>query len=185
MFIIQYFTNPKQTGALCASSSKLASAMTENIEFQKARNIAEIGAGTGAFTRHILSKKDEDANFFAVEINKKMANKLSHKFENLDIEINSALNLRKILSKRKINKLDIVISSIPWALLKEKEQEQLLYSIYECLDEGGYFTTFAYILPTRARARFRKKLFTLFGEVKTSKTVWQNIPPAFVYYCKK
>lgn len=126
MFIIQYFTSPKQTGALCASSSKLAAAMTENIEIQKARNIAEIGAGTGAFTRHILSKKDEDANFFAVEINKKMANKLSHKFENLDIEINSALNLRKILSKRKINKLDIVISSIPWALMKEKEQEQLL-----------------------------------------------------------
>ena len=166
MFIIQYFTNPKQTGALCASSSKLAAAMTENIDFQKARNIAEIGAGTGAFTRNILSKKDENANFFAVEIN-------------------SALNLKNILSKRKINKLDIVISSIPWALLKEKEQEQLLYSIYECLDEGGYFTTFAYILPTRARARFRKKLFALFGEVKTSKTVWQNIPPAFVYYCKK
>lgn len=45
MFIIQYFTNPKQTGALCASSSKLAAAMTENIDFQKARNIAEIGAG--------------------------------------------------------------------------------------------------------------------------------------------
>ena len=40
MFIIQYFTNPKQTGALCASSSKLAAAMTENIDFQKARNIA-------------------------------------------------------------------------------------------------------------------------------------------------
>lgn len=87
MFIIQYFTSPKQTGALCASSSKLAAAMTENIDFQKARNIAEIGAGTGAFTRHILSKKDEDANFFAVEINEKMANKLSHKFENLDEDI--------------------------------------------------------------------------------------------------
>ena len=65
--------------------------MTENIDFQKARNIAEIGAGTGAFTRNILSKKDEDANFFAVEINKKMANKLSHKFENLDIE-----NIKKV-----------------------------------------------------------------------------------------
>lgn len=81
MFIIQYFTNPKQTGALCASSSKLAAAMTENIDFQKARNIAEIGAGTGAFTRNILSKKMRMQIFSLLKLTKKW-------------QINSHINLK-------------------------------------------------------------------------------------------
>ena len=69
--------------------------MTEHIELDKARYIAEIGAGTGAFTRSILQKKNQAANFFAVEVNEKMANKLSHKIENLDIEVDSAQSLKK------------------------------------------------------------------------------------------
>lgn len=185
MFIVQYLKKPKQIGALCASSSKLASKMTENIELSKARNIAEIGAGTGAFTKNILAKKDERANFFAVEINEKMAKKLSHKIQNLDIEVNSASNLKEILAKKGIDKLDIVVSGLPWAFLKESEQNSLINTVYECLNDGGYFTTFAYIVPTFAKARFKRQICSLFKEVKTSKIVWQNVPPAFVYYCKK
>lgn len=185
MFITQYITKPKQIGALCASSSKLACMMTENIELNKAYNIAEIGAGDGAFTKNILTKKNKEANFFVVEINKKMVNKLSQKFKDLDIELNSALNLQEICHKKNISNLDIVISGIPWAFLNKIEQNNLINVIYECLKNDGYFVTFAYILPTIAKTRFRKKIYSLFKEVKMSKIIWQNIPPAFVYYCKK
>lgn len=185
MFLYQYITKPKQIGALCPSSSKLAFAMTEHIELDKARYIAEIGAGTGAFTRSILQKKNQAANFFAVEVNEKMANKLSHKIENLDIEVDSAQSLKKIICKRGINNLDIIISGIPWAFLNKQEQDQLLNTLYECLNEGGYFATFAYIIPTFAKVRFKEKLYSLFSEVKISKIIWRNIPPAFVYYCEK
>jgi hypothetical protein len=54
------------------------------------------------------------------------------------------------------------------------------------LGKGGQFVTFAYlqglILP--AAQRFRKLLKQYFSEVSTSRTVWLNVPPAFIYRCR-
>ena len=185
MFIYRYLKHPKQTGALCSSSNKLAHTITSNINLEKAQNIVEIGAGTGSFTKEIFKKKQEKAKFLAVEIDEKMAEKLKKKFPNLDIEINSAANLKHILKQKGINEVQSIISGIPWALLKENEQEKLLQIIYESLSDEGFFATFAYILPTLAARRFKKLLFRIFKEVKISKIVWQNFPPALVSYCKK
>lgn len=183
MFIYQYLKHPKRTGALCSSSKGLSCAMTKDV--QKALNIIEIGPGTGAFTRKILEQKDARANFFAVEINEKMAQILSKKLEFSDIEIGNALFLNQMLKKRNMQEAQLIISGIPWALLKNEEQTRLLQSIYESLSNGGEFRTFAYILPTLKAKRFKNKLFDLFKEVEISKIIWQNIPPAFVYYCRK
>ena len=185
MFIYRYLRHPKQTGALCSSSAKLAFAMMQNAHLNEARTIAEIGAGTGAFTKQILKQKQEHSHFFAVEIDEKMAQKLLQKFPSLDVELGSAFELASFLQKRGIKSLDSIISGIPWALLKASEQERLLQILYESLSEDGHFVTFAYVLPTLAARRFKKKLFSLFKEVKISKIIWQNIPPAFVYCCKK
>ncbi|RAX57993.1 SAM-dependent methyltransferase [Helicobacter monodelphidis] len=186
--LIQYIKHPKRTGALCSSSKSLSYTITENIGLEQAEYIAEIGPGTGAFTNFILKKKSPQATFFAVEINDEMASKLRHK--NIDVETGSAEHLAKMMEKRNIPHLDAIVSGIPWALLGQKEQDRLLMSIYNGLKEGGYFATFAYALPTLAipslpARKFRKKIYDIFSEVKTSKIMWQNIPPAFVYYCKK
>jgi phospholipid N-methyltransferase len=62
-----------------------------------------------------------------------------------------------------------------------------LAAIVDVLPKGGYFTTFAYlqgtILPTGIN--FRKRLEKYFSSVEKSRVVWLNIPPAFVYRCKK
>lgn len=185
MFIYRYLIHPKRTGALCSSSHRLAHTITSNINLEKAQTIVEIGAGTGSFTKEILKKKKENARFLAIEIDEKMAEKLKKKFPHLDLEINSAANLKHILEQKGIGKVQSIISGIPWALLKASEQERLMGIIYESLSDEGFFATFAYILPTLAARRFKKLLFRLFKEVKVSKIVWQNFPPALVYYCKK
>lgn len=185
MFIYRYLKHPKQTGALCSSSQKLADVITSNINLEQAQNIVEIGAGTGSFTKQILKRKRQDAKFLAIEIDEKMAEKLRSKFPNLDIEISNASDLKMILEKRNMQNVETIISGIPWALLKANEQEKLLSIIYENLNKDGFFATFAYILPTLASRRFKKLLFKFFKEVKISKIVWQNFPPALVYYCKK
>ncbi|RDU64020.1 class I SAM-dependent methyltransferase [Helicobacter sp. MIT 14-3879] len=186
MFIYHYIKNPRQMGAICQSSKRLSNAITSNINIEKAKNIIEIGAGTGVFTQTILSKKNPNANFFAIEINPKMAAKLSNKVEKLDIEVGSASNLTYMMNKRGMKGADAIISGIPWAMLKKMEQKELLEEIYNALNNGGYFTTFAYILPTIMATNFKNQLINMFGaNIRTSKIVWQNIPPAFVYYCRK
>ncbi len=55
------------------------------------------------------------------------------------------------------------------------------------LKEQGQFATFAYLqeLLLPAGLRFRRMLRHYFREVSTSRTVWKNLPPAFVYRCRR
>ncbi|AJC84448.1 class I SAM-dependent methyltransferase [Campylobacter peloridis] len=183
MFLFHYFKNPKQTGAFCASSKKLSKLITSHVH--NAKNIVEIGPGTGSFTQYILKQKSHKANFFAVEINPHMAKKLKKNIKNIDVEVNSAEFLSNMLEKRSIKQLDLIISGIPWAMLNSKEQDVLLNSIHEVLEEKGCFATFAYVLPTPKGRAFKKKLFATFSKVEISPIIWQNLPPAFVYFCTK
>lgn len=111
--------------------------------------------------------------------------KLEQNIKNIDIEISSAEFLPNILEKRAINTVDLIISGIPWALLNSSEQDLLLKSIHEALEENGCFATFAYILPTPKGRVFKKKLFATFSKVEISPIIWRNLPPAFVYFCTK
>lgn len=187
MFVYNFIKKPKQTGAILPSSKKLALAITHNIALESATYIVELGAGTGAFTRAILAKKNKNAQFLAIEINEKMAQKLAKKINNVDIEINCAQNLKDILHQKGIQKVDCIISGLPWTFFKDAQQDTLLNVIYECLNEGGYFVAFAYAFafsPFRRR-KFERKLGNTFNNVEIPKIVWKNFPPAIIYRCKK
>ena len=92
-----------------------------------------------------------------------------------------------MLNSRALPKADVVISGLPFAIFPEELQEKILQGVMRSLVPGGTFATFAYlqgvILP--AGVRFRKKLEATFPEVTTSSIVWNNMPPAFVYRCRK
>jgi phosphatidylethanolamine/phosphatidyl-N-methylethanolamine N-methyltransferase len=49
------------------------------------------------------------------------------------------------------------------------------------------FATFAYRhgMALAAARRFRRTLHATFGEVVLTPTVWRNMPPAFVYVCRR
>jgi phospholipid N-methyltransferase len=66
-------------------------------------------------------------------------------------------------------------------------QRDILKAAHDSLSDDGVFVTFAYLqgfaLPPAWR--FRSLLRGLFSEVKQSDVVWRNVPPAFVYRCRK
>ena len=70
---------------------------------------------------------------------------------------------------------------------KPVNMTELLDATGHVLREGGQFVTFAYLqgLLLPAGQRFKRKLRDHFGQVETSRTVWANMPPAFVYRCRK
>lgn len=186
MFFNDFITKPRQTGAICASSPRLAQKMVQGIAWFSAQNIVEIGPGTGAFTVEILRKKHKNAPFVAIEINPKMVEILHAKFPKLVIENDNAENLSAILAKHAMDEADVIISGIPWTILPEFSQDTLLAVIQKNLKaESGVFATFMYALPTLRKKRFIQKLKGYFPNVKVSDVVWRNVPPAFVCYCKK
>jgi len=52
---------------------------------------------------------------------------------------------------------------------------------------GGQFVTFAYLqgLLLPPGRRFAALLPNYFNHVSKSRTVWLNLPPAFVYQCRR
>lgn len=180
-----FLKNPRKIGAICSSSKCLAQAMIKEVGLEKAKNIAEIGAGLGVFTQEILSVKQPQSRFFVFEINEHFIQELQKKFPEVNLYHCGAENMLKVLSDEKVDALDVIISGLPWSIFSNKEQDVLLEEIYHSLSHEGIFSTFAYIFPTPQAKNFRRKLFKKFSSVKISKIIWKNLPPACVYYCQK
>ncbi|MGW4792393.1 hypothetical protein ACWEPC_08270 [Nonomuraea sp. NPDC004297] len=55
------------------------------------------------------------------------------------------------------------------------------------LSPRGVFTTFAYVHARWAppARRLLRSVRSRFDEVVISRTVWANLPPALVYYCRR
>ena len=54
-FIVQYFRNPKEVGALLPSGTAAANLITREIDPRQVP-VLELGPGTGSFTRAILAQ---------------------------------------------------------------------------------------------------------------------------------
>ena len=183
----KFLSHPGQVGAFCASSKALAVEMTCHIGMEGAETVVELGPGTGAITGEIVSRLAPGAEFIAVELDEEMAGNLRVRFPQAKICCGCASALSQILAQENRPHADVILSGLPWALFSEKLQDEILHAVFEALPEGGYFSTFTYIqsgmLP--AGRRFRKRLETLFKSVEKSRIIWRNLPPAFVFRCKK
>jgi phospholipid N-methyltransferase len=96
-------------------------------------------------------------------------------------------DLHKILVARGQTAADRIVSGLPWAAFYESLQREIMKAAHDSLADDGVFVTFAYLqgfaLPPAWR--FRKLLREMFSEVRQSDVVWRNVPPAFVYTCRK
>lgn len=186
-FLAQYALKPGTVGAVVPSSQALAKEMVADLGLERARAVIEFGAGTGSFTRAILPRLAPDCRFVMIELNREFAALLRERFPGQRLHFDDVRNVRAICDREGIDQVDCVISGLPWASFPIKLQNECLDAMMTVLRPGGRFTTFAYeglaLLP-RAR-NFRKKLTRYFSEVKESRTVLANLPPAFVYRCRR
>ncbi len=182
-----FVKKPGEIGAVCPSSTYLAKTITSEIEIEKALNVVEIGPGTGVFTEKIIPNLHKNANFFVIELNKELHLLFEKTFPEIKSYNNCASELANIMKDQKIDSIDVVISGLPWASFPKKLQNEVLHTIFDSLAPGGVFTTFAYLqgFLMKGAHSFKALLKETFDEVETSKTVWRNFPPAFVYRCKK
>ncbi len=179
-FIKQYVKNPRTVGAIAPSSEKLAYKMVEDINFINASCIVEYGPGTGVFTEKILNKKKDSTIFIAIEYNTVFYKLLKERFKhetNFILINDSAENLKKYLNKYSIDKVDYVVSGLPFASLPDNMSKKILVITKDILKANGEFITFQYSL-------FKMKLFRMYFERIKKKKVFLNLPPAYVLKCK-
>ena len=183
----RFLRNPVQVGALCPSSRALCSTMVSEIGVDTADVIVELGPGTGVITREIVRCMSPNAKLIAIELDQTLCEHLRKAFPEVTVCNDSAAGIGEILARHSLPNPDAVISGLPWANFSSRLQRNILDAVAEHIAPGGYFTTFAYLLGLMFPngQRFRRLLGEVFREVEISPVVWKNIPPAFVYRCRK
>lgn len=186
-FFREYLRNRKTVGAVAPSSPALARRITEAAEVWRAGHILEIGPGTGAFTAAILDAMPREARYLGVELNGDFVVRLQQRFPKLRFENSPAQDFDFEGYLGQDGRFDVIVSGLPWASFPRPLQIAILDHVLPRLAPGGRFATFAYWglhrLP-RGR-RFRALLHERLPGAETSRVVWVNLPPAFVYVARK
>jgi phosphatidylethanolamine/phosphatidyl-N-methylethanolamine N-methyltransferase len=186
-FLGEFFRTPRATGAVLPSSSELSRLMVEWLDFESLQTLVEFGPGTGSFTLEIAERLKPGAKYLGLEINPSFAAHLRGMFPDFQFHERSAAEVRLCPELPGDACVDAIVSGLPWAVFSEQEQEGILQAAVSVLKDRGCFATFAYLqgLMLPAGRRFRKKLRGMFSSVETSRVAWRNVPPAFVYRCRK
>jgi phosphatidylethanolamine/phosphatidyl-N-methylethanolamine N-methyltransferase len=178
---------PGAVGAVAPSSLGLAELLASVVPRTGAPLVVELGPGTGAVSAVIDRRLPAAGRHLAVELDPDMAAYLRHVRPSLEVVRGDARELGKLLAGRGVERVDAVVSGLPWALFDTPTQTAILGEVARLLGPNGAFTTFAYLhgLPLHTARRFRRTLAHTFDEVVVSKTVWRNLPPAFGYVCRR
>ena len=187
-FLSAFIQKPLSIGALAPSSGHLAETMVTNAGLENADVVLEYGAGTGSLTGHILSELRPQTKFAAIEINPQLGAIFKATYPGVPLFEDSVENVRAICDSMEVAAVDAIISGLPWAFFSNSVQVEILNQMMRVLRPGGTFVTFGYLhssLTLPAAWNFAALLPDYFTFVSKSPVVWRNVPPAFVYRCRR
>lgn len=179
-FFKEAVKNIKTLGTVAPSSRFLSKRMLKEINFSKAEFLVELGSGNGAITKHILEKLSPESMLICFEINDNFYHQLKDlKHPQLIVLKASAEKIVDELAKLNIHKVNYIISSLPLTIIPDEVSDEILDKCFKVLTKNGSFIQFQYSLS------YFKKLKNVFKESISLEFEPLNIPPAFIYRCKK
>lgn len=186
-FLREFVARPVTTGAIAPSSSFLARTIVSDLGLGGAEAVLEYGPGTGVFTEFILRELRPGAKFAAIELNPQFSSMFKARYPRVPLFQDSVANVRRICDFAGMESVDCIVSGLPWAAFSKSMQVQFLDEMMHVLKPGGRFVTFAYVhgLLLPPAKSFASLLPTYFASVSKSPVVWLNLPPAFVYRCRR
>lgn len=186
-FLRAFLRNPATTGAIAPSSERLARVLASVVPVTGTPTVVELGPGTGAVSAVIARRLPPGARHLAIELDPAMVGHLRRAHPDLEVVPGDARRLPALLAEHGVQRADAVVCGLPWALFDATTQTEVLAGISTAIGPTGAFTTFAYLqgMALPAARRFRATLRATFEEVQVTATVWRNLPPAFVYVCRR
>lgn len=179
-FFGQWLANPKQTAAVTPSSPDLVAAVIAELPAD-AKRVIELGAGTGVFTRALLTHGIDPGELAAIELNPVMHANLANQFPQVNVLQGNALHLVELCHSAgylQQGLVDAVVSGLGMLAMDRATQSVILQSAFECLRPGGVFVQFTYgpLSPVP------EQVLTGLGMTARRGTfVLRNVPPATVW----
>jgi len=175
-FFRSFLANPRRVGAVLPTSRWAVQDMLDMANLSQARHVAELGAGTGAYTGEILKRLRPDARFLAFEIDPDLAAVISERFNDPRLQMinDSVENIEDYLDGAKV---DVAVSAIPFTSLPEDAKQNIFRAVAKVLASEGVMVQIQYstVMQEELTQRFasvRRRLSPL------------NVPPAFLYACR-
>ncbi|HVA51332.1 MAG TPA: methyltransferase domain-containing protein [Pirellulales bacterium] len=202
LFLREYLRHFHHTGAILPSSRSLGAALARHVSDGNGdRRILEVGPGTGAVTRQIVSRLGHSDRLDLVELNSAFVERLKHRFEREPPFAAVAQRVQiihcPVQELPREQPYDAIVSGLPLNNFSAGDVEHLLDTMMRLLAPGGTLSFFEYIgiRPARAiisgraeRARLRgvgSALRALLdGREFRRDWIWSNVPPAWVHHVR-
>ena len=181
LFLGKFLRHGTAIASLAPSSRWLSRATVRNIDWDRAKVVVELGAGTGPITRVLAEKARPDCRVLVLERDTDFAGILRERFTHLaNFEVVEAdvRDLEAILSARGLTRVDHVVSGLPVPSFPRDLQRELFRAVGKVLDPAGTFNQITE-LPW-VYWRFYRKFFDHVGFTFEPR----NFPPAGAYVCR-
>jgi phosphatidylethanolamine/phosphatidyl-N-methylethanolamine N-methyltransferase len=182
MSVITYlksFIQDKDVAAVAPSTRFTIDKVCGKIDFSRDLLIFEYGAGTGEFAQPLLDKMSADSELVLFETNPRFVKELEQMEDSrLTIYDKSVEKVDKLVSDKYYDRVDYIISGIPFSFLEDETKERILRESRKLLKDHGKF------LAYQTSEHLKRSLLETFGNVDTSR-VWLNVPPMVVYESEK
>lgn len=178
LFLNKFIQSPKAVGSITPSSKYLARAMTRSVPWDGIQAAAELGAGTGAITESIQkSAGTNNTRILLFEKDSVLRNQLAEKYPEMAC-YSDACQIRKAMRQEGIGHLDLILSGLPFFNFPQAIRDAIMNEIVLSLKPGGWFVAFQYSLQM-------KQQLQQYFDIEAIQFVPFNLPPAFVYICRK
>lgn len=167
-FARQFLRHPRQLGTIAQSGRVLAQKMAE--ETGGRSHVVEFGPGTGPVTREILKRLPAEGHLTCFEVNRDFCRYL----EGIGDERLRVINDDAMNCDRYVDEPDCVVSELPLTLFSKPAKEKILAIASRC---GTY-------IQLQYTPVLSKEIKRYFPDVKL-RFVFRNLPPAFVYVCRR
>jgi phospholipid N-methyltransferase len=167
-----------RVASVSPTSSHAIEKMLKGIDFSQIDIMVEYGPGDGVITYEILKRLKSDARLFAIELNEPFAKELAKTDDDRLIVIHgSAEDVCEVMSAHGIEQVDLVLSGIPFSLIRYRTRVKVLTATRSILKPNGLFLVY------QASIQLNGLLKKFFKQVDIQ-YAWKNIPPLVIFQAK-
>ncbi|MBA4191211.1 MAG: ribosomal RNA adenine dimethylase [Planctomycetaceae bacterium] len=176
-----FLTQGKQIASCAPSSAAMARKMIDGIDWDAAKCIVELGAGTGPITAQLVKRLKPHTRALVIELDPTLCARLQDRFRgvpNLDVVHGDATQFDKYLAERGLPEVDHVLSGLPLPSFPKELRNAVLGTSARALSARGTFRQLT-VMPLV----YYKMYARYFDDVKFRFVPW-NLPPGGVYMCR-
>ncbi|HTV46996.1 MAG TPA: rRNA adenine N-6-methyltransferase family protein [Phycisphaerae bacterium] len=184
LFMRKFFRHGVRISSIWPSSRSMSRACISRVNWNTARVVVELGAGTGAITREILRRVQPHTFFLTIERDADFVSVLQDQFtqsKNFRILHGDVSDLVAILREHNIPEsgVDGFISGLGTPSLPENVKTSMFAAVRHYLNPTSYFSNI-----TEVPWYFQRYYRGIFKNV-SFQLVPINVPPGGIYHCRE